>query len=147
MPSCKDTIYVARPIEKVFDTATTTKYWPRWHPQCKEVHGDTDHPLELNQTSRERVKFAGHTKWVEWVCVSRNRPFNLRIDGDSTNLKSYIEYTFKECEEGTEFTRYLHYKFHPLLKIAEVLTKKSLCKLQNISMDKMNAFLLEQIPE
>ncbi|MHA1150744.1 MAG: SRPBCC family protein [Promethearchaeota archaeon] len=146
MPSCEDTIFIERPIEKVFDTPTTTKYWPRWHPQCKEVRGDIDHPLQLHEKSRERVKFAGRTKWVEWKCVNRDRPHTLRIDGTSSNIKSYIEYTFIEREEGTEFTRYLHYKFHPLLKLAEYLSKKALRKLQTISMKYMKEFLLEEIP-
>ena len=147
MPFCKDTIFIERPIEKVFDTATTTKHWPRWHPQCKEVMGDTDHPLELHEKSRERVNFAGRTKWVVWECVNRERPYTLRIDGTSSNIKSYIQYTFIERDGGTEFTRYLHYKFHPLLKLAEVLSKKPLRKLQTVSMERMKSFLLEEIPK
>ncbi len=147
MPSCKDTIFVERPIEKVFDVATTAKYWTTWHPMSKGVNGAIDHPMQLNDKINELVVLAGRKQWTEWTVTEHTRPRTLRLDGKSMGVKSYIEYTLIERDGGTEYTRFFWYKFHPLLKLAELLIKSTLRKLQTEAMDHMKEFLLKEIPK
>ena len=65
MPVFKDTIFLKRPIDAVFDVATTPKYWPEWHPDCKEIIGGAaDHPIQLNETTKERIAVAGKKGFI-----------------------------------------------------------------------------------
>ncbi len=148
MPSCKDTIFVERSIEAVFDVATTAKHWTTWHPQTKDVKGAIDSPLQPNDIVTEKVLLAGQKRWVEWVCSSRDPPRTLRLDGKCKGIKiTYIDYTFISRDGGTEFTRFFFYRFHPLLKLVELLTKSMLRKLQTVAMNQMKEFLLKEIPK
>ena len=147
MKNCKNTITLERPIEKVFDLATTTKYWPIWHTQCLKVKGATENPIQLNEEAREIVKLLGKKKWVEWTCVLHERPNKLILESKSAQISSTIEYTFLKKNNATEFTRFLTYQFHPLLKPIEFLTSRAIRKHQEKSMYQMKDFLLKNIPE
>jgi len=147
MPNITNTIFIERSMNAVFDVATTTKYWPIWHPQCLNVRGDTENPIQLNEKSSELVKLGFVKKIVDWTCTLHERPNKLRLDGTTRSIKSYIEYTFKERDGGTEFTRFLHYKYNWYIKPLEILTKPILKRHQKESMRSMKELLLEKIPK
>ncbi len=144
MPSITDTIFLERPINDVFDVATTTKYWPIWHTQCKNVKGATEKPIQLNEVASEKVKLGPVKKIVTWTCTLHERPNKLRLDGTTSGIKSYIEYTFTERDGGTEFTRFLQYKYEWPVKIFGPLARTTLRRHQKKSMENMKQFLLKK---
>ena len=147
MPSIKNKIVIERPIEKVFDLATTTKHRPTWHTQCLKVKGSTENPIQLNEKASEIVNLLGKKKRVEWTCVFYERPTKLILESKSSQISSTIEYTFIKENGAIEFTRFLEYQFQPLLKILELITFRAMRKHQEKSMNQMKEFLFENIPE
>lgn len=145
MVTIQNTIIINRSIQAVFDIATTTKYWPVWHPQSLKVKGSIEHPIQLNERASEIVALLGQKRWVEWTCTSRDAPYYLKLEAKSKGIRSEIEYKFKTVEGGTQFTRHLFYCFHPLLKPLELLSNNTMRRNQKISMDNMKELLLREI--
>jgi uncharacterized protein YndB with AHSA1/START domain len=98
---------IDRPVELVYDYATTPGNWPRWHPSSLGVRGATDHSLEVGEQVTEDFEVAGRRGTAVWT-VSRREPPNVwAIDGQSHDgNRATITYTLTPGpDDGTTFRR------------------------------------------
>jgi uncharacterized protein YndB with AHSA1/START domain len=110
VPHVSHRVVVARPIESVFDLATTTKHWPLWHPATRSVEGDIDHPARLGDQIIERVEIAGRRGEGTWTVVEYDRPRHLALEADTGMGRLRISYSFAPTPDGTAFQRDLTYE-------------------------------------
>jgi uncharacterized protein YndB with AHSA1/START domain len=108
----EDTVLIGRPRPAVFDTATTARYWPQWHPATRGVEGAIDHPVLLGEAITEYVNVAGRAGVAHWTCVEYQRPDRLVLDATGEGgTTARITYTFADRDGGTAFTRAMSYTF------------------------------------
>ena len=102
-------IIVARPLVAVFDTATTAKYWPKWHPATLGVAGQTDRPARLGDVIVERVQLGGRPGEGAWTVVEDEHPRRLVLETNVALGRLTITYTAETTPDGTRFRRDLEY--------------------------------------
>jgi uncharacterized protein YndB with AHSA1/START domain len=144
-----NTTLVRRPIAAVFETATTAKYWPRWHPATLGVSGAIEHPVQLDEQIVERAHIVGPPGTATWTCVERDPPHRLVLTAAGTmGTTARIEYTFAERDRDTLFTRALTYHFAgPLAAVVEALGVDRVMQQQSAqAMINLTALLEAQIP-
>ena len=108
----ENTVLVGRPRPAVFDTATTARYWPQWHPATRGVEGAVDHPVQLGEAITEYVNIAGRDGVAHWTCIEYTRPDRLVLDATGEGgTTARITYTFADQDGGTRFTRAMRYNF------------------------------------
>ncbi|MGE3286601.1 MAG: SRPBCC family protein [Pseudonocardia sp.] len=101
-------IVVDRPVEAVFDVATTTRHWPDWHPATVRVSGQIDAPARLGDQIVEHVRIAGHEGSGTWTVIVCEPPHRLVLDAPDTGIGHVrISYTLTPHERGTRFVREL----------------------------------------
>ncbi len=110
MPKFSNSFIIARPIAAVFDTATTARYWPQWHPATVAVTGDVGHPARLGDAITEHVSIGGEQREGTWTVVVWERPTRLRLETRGGLGLTRIEYTLAETVDGTLFHRDLSYE-------------------------------------
>lgn len=110
MPHFSHCFTIARPIDAVFDAATTAQYWPRWHPATVAVAGDVDHPAHLGDTITEHVNLGGEIGEGTWTVVAWQRPTGLTLLAPTKLGLTRIQYTLAATAEGTLFRRDLSYE-------------------------------------
>lgn len=106
-----------RPIEQVFEIATTMGHWPRWHPATHAVTGQTLEPGQLGDEADEKMLtarfFPGRIVWrvvacdppVGWAIIA------TRIEVPLLSRASVrVEYTLSEHARGTRFHRTFEYR-------------------------------------
>lgn len=104
-----NTIEIDGSLEAVFDLATTTRFWPQWHPATVGVGGVTERPMQLGDKVRERAVIGGKTLEGNWTVVEHSRPVRvvLLMEGGRIN----ISYAFETVKAATEFKRTM--EFYP----------------------------------
>lgn len=109
MPHLTHEFVIARPIEDVFDAATTAKYWTDWHPATLRVEGAIHHPAQFGDTIIEYVRIADREGSGTWTVTDYDRPHRLVLETDSPIGHLTIGYTVDSVIEGTRFRRDLDY--------------------------------------
>lgn len=104
-----NTILIDGPLEAVFDLATTTRFWPQWHPATAGVGGVTERPMRLGDKVRERAVIGGKTYEGNWTVVEHSRSARAALLMESGRIK--ISYSFQASGLTTEFKREL--EFYP----------------------------------
>ncbi len=104
-----NTILINGPLEAVFELATTTRFWPRWHPATTGVGGVTERPMLLGDKIRERAVIGGKTYEGNWTVVEHSRPARVLLLMESGRIN--ISYSFEATDLTTAFKRTL--EFHP----------------------------------
>src|SRR4051794_13744223 len=84
----------------VFDLATTTRYWPRWHPATTAVAGVTDRPLALGDQVREYAVIGGRAHEGTWTVAEHPPPESLLLQVDGGRIQ--IGYTFESDGEADD---------------------------------------------
>jgi hypothetical protein len=107
MTQVSNTIQIDGPLEAVFDLATTTRFWPQWHPATTGVGGVTERPMLLGDKIRERAVIGGQTYEGNWTVVEYHRPRRLALLMESGRIK--ISYSFQASGQTTEFKRQLEF--------------------------------------
>ena len=113
MPSFSHQTVIERPIEAVFDAATTAKHWPQWHPATVGVGGQTERPAQLGDQIVERAVIGGRTGEGTWTVVERVRPYTLTLQSHTSLGEATIRYTLREEDGRTVFQRDLSYELGP----------------------------------
>lgn len=113
MPSFSHQVFIERPIDAVFDMATTARHWPVWHPATTGVGGQTEQPAQLGDQIIERVIMAGQKGEGVWTVVERVRPYTLTLVSHTGLGEGRISYTLREEDGGTWFQRDLSYQHGP----------------------------------
>ena len=140
MPHLTHHFVLARPIEGVFDTATTAKYWTDWHPATLRVEGDIDHPARLGDTIVEYVRIGGREGSGTWTVTAQERPHRLVLDTDGVIGHLRISYTVTADAAGTRFQRELEYpELGPAIDAA--MEQQSIASVTNLK-----ALLEELLP-
>jgi hypothetical protein len=86
MPRVSHHFVADRPIDAVFDVATTARFWPEWHPATRGVEGDIGHPARLGDQITEHVTIGGiqgSGTWTWWSTTGR-----ITGHGDRAPLRS-----------------------------------------------------------
>ncbi|MFN8472428.1 MAG: SRPBCC family protein [Anaerolineae bacterium] len=102
-------IVIARPLAAVFDTATTAKYWPEWHPATLSVAGQIDRPARLGDVIIERVQLGPRAGEGAWTVVEDDHPHRLVLKTSVALGEMSITYTADATPDGTVFRRDLEY--------------------------------------
>ena len=149
MTTIANTVLVRRPLAAVFDTATTARYWRRWHPATRSVRGAVDHPVQLGEQITERARIAGITGTARWTCTEYVRPHRLTLDAPTPPVRARIVYTFEERAGAVVFTRTLTYTIMtPLGALLDALLVAGVMKNQSAqAMINLKALLEAEIPE
>ena len=144
-----NSVLVRRPIAAVFDTATTARYWPRWHPASRRVSGATDHPLQLGEQITERAWIARLPGTLRWTCVAQDRPHRLALEAPGPPLHAWIVYTFDQRGPEVLVTRTFSYTITvPLGGIVDALLVAGMMKKQATeAVVNLRALLEAEIPE
>jgi hypothetical protein len=101
-------IAISGPIDEVFDTVTTTRYWPQWHPATIAVTGVTDRPIALGDVIGERAEIGERVYEGNWMVAEHLRPSRVVLRGQGADIQ--IVYTFESDEHATIFTRELEFQ-------------------------------------
>lgn len=123
--------FITKPIEEVYQFATTPANWVYWHPATIWVEGDDlEHSSQPEEKILEGVKiglFRGEILWT----VKENQPLKKWIFEGITNLpfnkktRPTITYYFTSQKGGTQFTRHLTYTPPtPLVRFLDALMIK-----------------------
>jgi hypothetical protein len=144
-----NSVLVRRPIAAVFDTATTARYWPRWHPASLSVSGATDHPLQLGEQITERARIAGLPRTVRWTCVACDHPHRLALVAPGAPLQADLVFTFDQHGPEVICTRPFSYTLTlPLGGVLNALLLAGRMKQQSTqAMINLLALLNAEIPE
>lgn len=98
--------------ERVFDTITTAKYWPQWHPATLGVSGAIDKPMQLGDVIVERANIFGIPGTAEWRVTEWTRPTSVKLESQgSLFARATIQYEFSPSGDSVRFTRTLDYAF------------------------------------
>jgi hypothetical protein len=127
MTQVTNIIQINGPLEAVFDLATTTRFWPQWHPATTGVGGVTERPMLLGDKIRERAVIGGQTYEGNWTVIEHRRPARLALLMESGRIK--ITYSFQASGQTTEFKREL--EFHPEDFSASLADPNLLAKLMH----------------
>jgi uncharacterized protein YndB with AHSA1/START domain len=102
---------IPRPIEAVFDFATTPANWPQWHPSSLGVSGATDHALAVGERVIEEYLVAGQRGRTEWLVAEREAPRRWVITTvtEETHTEGRVTYTLTPTDAGTHFAREFAY--------------------------------------
>ena len=149
MGQVTNAVFIRRPASAVFDTATTARYWPQWHPATLRVSGVTDRPVRLGEQITEVARIAGRTGTAHWTCVEYDHPRRLVLEATGTaGARARIVYTFVERDGGVEFTRALTYHFPGLLgTLLEPLVIARLMRRQSqVAMENLKALIETKVP-
>lgn len=150
MTTIANTVLVRRPIAALFDTATTARYWQRWHPATLGVSGAVAQPVQLGEQITERARIAGVIGTARWTCVEYDRPHRLALEAPGPPVTARIVYTFDERGGGeVVFTRTLTYTIMlPLGRVLDALLVAGVMKRQSMqAMINLKALLEAEIPE
>jgi uncharacterized protein YndB with AHSA1/START domain len=145
----ENTVLVGRGRPAVFDTATTARHWPQWHPATRGVEGAVDHPMQLGEAITEYVNIAGRAGVAHWTCVEYARPERLVLaaagEGGTT---ARITYTFAERDGSTEFTRAMRYSFRGLAEGSpEAAALDQVMQTQStVAMNNLKALVEAEVP-
>lgn len=102
-------IGIGRPIEAVFDYATTPAHWPTWHPASLAVSGATDHSLLIGEEVHEDFLFGGRRGSCVWRVIRREPPRLWSFATVARQGRAEITYRLREQGDGTLFERELVY--------------------------------------
>jgi uncharacterized protein YndB with AHSA1/START domain len=106
MTHISTTIFIARPVEQVFDFVTTPANWPRWHPSSLGVSGAVEHSLVPGEQVTEDYLVAGRRGRAIWTVRERVPPHRWVIDGRvEAGGGGRITYILSPRADGTEFRR------------------------------------------
>jgi uncharacterized protein YndB with AHSA1/START domain len=149
MSRIANSILVHRPIAAVFDTATTARYWARWHPATRTVEGAVDHPLQLGEHVTERAHIVGPARIFVWTCVERDAPHRLVLEAPGTPGDPRIVYTVDQRGDEVLFTRTLTYTVPlPLGGLVDTWYLAGVMKQQSVqAIINLKALLEAEIPE
>lgn len=104
---CTETT-IARPVEQVFDFATSPGYWPRWHPNSDRVSEGAEHSLEVGEQVTEDFRVGDHIGRAVWTVLERKAPHRWVIEGSQPDgSHATITYTFAAQGKSTAFRREL----------------------------------------
>lgn len=103
------TVVVSRPIEAVFDYATTPANWPDWHPASRGVSGATDHSLEVGEEVAESFVAAGRPGSCVWKVTRREAPTLWTIATRVGDMGAEITYRLSAEGGATRFERMMEY--------------------------------------
>jgi uncharacterized protein YndB with AHSA1/START domain len=109
MPQFSHHFIIDRPIEQVFDVATTARHWPAWHPATTGVAGAIDQPAQLGDQLVERVNIGGRSGEGTWTVIEYDRPHRLTLQSHTGLGEGRITYSLSEEPAGTRFQRDLSY--------------------------------------
>jgi hypothetical protein len=148
MARIANSILVRRPLAAVFDTATTARYWPRWHPATRAVQGAVDHPVQTGEQITERARIVGPTQTFEWTCVERDAPHRLALEAPGTPGHPRIVYTVEQRGDEVLFTRVLTYTVPlPLGGLLDTAYLAGVMKQQSVqAIINLKALLEAEIP-
>jgi uncharacterized protein YndB with AHSA1/START domain len=99
-------IVVDRPIEAVFDVATTARHWTAWHPATVGVAGQVGAPAQLGDRIVEHVRIADHEGSGTWTVVACERPHRLVLESTDAGIGHVrITYSLEADGRGARFAR------------------------------------------
>jgi len=105
------TIEVRAAVERVFDYATTSGNWPRWHPASRGVSGATDHSAAQGERITEKIETGGRSWRAVWTVRERAPPHRWVIEGEADGGgRAVITYRLGAHDGGTRFERELVYR-------------------------------------
>lgn len=103
-------VTIARPIEEVFEFASTPGNWPLWHPSSRSVGSGAEHPLRVGERCTEEFVVAGHHGTATWTVHECDPPRRWTIDGKAKDGgTATISYALTQIAAGTRFERTLQY--------------------------------------
>jgi hypothetical protein len=107
----------------VFDYATTSANWPRWHPASRGVSGAIDHSAVPGERIIEEIETGGRRWRAVWMVRERESPYRWVIDGEAEGGGSAtLTYRLGPWDGGTRFERELVYRMPSLwLAIMDLL--------------------------
>lgn len=104
---CTETT-IARPVEEVFEFATTPGHWPRWHPNSVKVSDGAEHSLQVGEQVTEDFRVGEHVGRAVWTVRERQAPRRWVIEGGQTDgSHATLTYTFQAQGQSTAFQREL----------------------------------------
>jgi uncharacterized protein YndB with AHSA1/START domain len=103
------TTNISRPIDSVFDFATTPANWPQWHPASRAVSGAAYHSLLVGEEVTEDFIAGGRQGRCVWRVTRREPPFLWAITTSTPQVRAWITYRLTEHGETTGFERDLTY--------------------------------------
>ncbi|MBI1801625.1 MAG: SRPBCC family protein [Chloroflexi bacterium] len=105
-----NTVLINRPIEEVFNLATTPKNWPRYHPNSLGVSGVTERPVRVGDVTRERANLGGRIGEGDWKVVEHEPLRRVVWTIDNPGFEGRLIYAFEAQAATTRFTRDLEYQ-------------------------------------
>ncbi len=117
MTVIQNEMLIQRPVDRVFEFATTPGRWPLWHPSSLGVEGAVDHSLEVGERCTESFRVAGRGEQVVWTVVEREAPITWAIDGRIVGRRNggVIRYRLTPRDEFTHFEQTFTYETPGLL--------------------------------
>ena len=139
-------IETGAPIERVFDYATTSANWPRWHPASRAVSGATDHSAAPGERIIEEIETGGRRWRAVWTVVERTPPHRWVIEGTAEGGGSAtLTYRLAPRDRGTRFERELVYRMPNLwLAVMDVLVIRRRMAAQSAEALRRLKSILEQ---
>lgn len=126
---------INKPIETVFDYATTAKNWPSWHTASESVSGAVDHSADVGEVIIENIIIGGPRDTFRWVVKERRSPDRWVFEGKGKRgAVSKITYTLSERDGGTFFEREMLYTMPWYLRLLDkILIRKKMAEISDES--------------
>jgi len=116
MPQLRHQIHIARPVEQVFDYASTPARWPEWHPSSLRLEPGAEQPLPAGARFEEDISAGGRKAHLSWTVLECQRPHVWIAKAQADNgVTLRLEYRLTAEGGGTAFTRLLSYELPSLL--------------------------------
>jgi uncharacterized protein YndB with AHSA1/START domain len=100
---------ISRPIETVFNCATTLASCPEWHPASRKVSGAVDHSLLLGEEATEDFVAGGRGGHCVWRVTRREEPFLWTIATTTPQIRAEITYRLTAARDARVFERDMSY--------------------------------------
>ncbi|HEY6877573.1 MAG TPA: SRPBCC family protein [Polyangiales bacterium] len=122
-------VVIDRPIDEVFEYASTAANWAEWHPNTLFTVGEDDHSATVGEKIVEVIKAgpipAGR---LFWTVTAHDVPTRWQLKGESEDASMHflLTYTMSSTEDGgTLFRRTLNWetKKNPFTTLFQDLAK------------------------
>lgn len=116
-------ITINRPLQQVFDYATTPMHWPEWHPSSLRLSGDIRQSAPSGARFEEDIRAAGREGHAIWQVTDRTADVSWKATARLNNgVTLSVSYLVSGDENTTRFQRILRYDLpNPWLKFLNFL--------------------------
>jgi uncharacterized protein YndB with AHSA1/START domain len=145
-------VVIHRPIEQVFDFATTAENWAKWHPNTLRTEGADDHSALVGEKITEWTK-VGSIPGGElfWVVTEHVEPTRWQLEGQSQDgiMHFVLTYTFRPTRGGgTLFRRDLVYEMEKtdLTVLLNALTEPFMWLTSEVAVQQLKQVIEATVP-